>query len=190
MPVCVQQAILFLVEVDNALYAFGLGELWRRRMETAGRVELQNAEVAALGISKWIHFFCVFFAVLFGVVILRTADGTAGRFANNCGCMFLKGLVTTALREHTSTDASLYKTGSGHGTSRWQFVMPGLLPFMSFFIAGAIELAMAGMATGHGGFVQVTVPERPKVLSVLFCKMVGGIVVIAPFMGFAFLMRG
>ena len=73
---------MFLVEVDNALYAFGLGESWRRRMESAGRVELASTEIAVLGISKWIHFFCVFCGVLFGVVILRTADGTAGGFAS------------------------------------------------------------------------------------------------------------
>eukprot|EP01051_Picozoa_sp_SAG22_P002597 SAG22_NODE_118_length_19263_cov_16.155813_9_plen_69_part_00 len=67
--------------------------------------------------------------------------------------------------------------------------MPGLLPFMSFFIAGVIELAMAGVATGHKGFVQVTVAERPKVLGVLFCKVVGGVVLIVPFMGLAFGVR-
>lgn len=61
---------------------------------------------------------------------------------------------------------------------------------MSFFIAGVIELTTAGVATGHSGFVQVMVSERPKVLGVLFCKMVGGIVLIAPFMGLAMFLRG
>ena len=69
------------LEFDNALYAFGLGEAFRRRMESAGRVELRPAEMAALGVSKWIHFFCVCFGVLLGVFILSTADAHAGMLA-------------------------------------------------------------------------------------------------------------
>ena len=45
-------AILFLLELDNVLYAIGLAERVRSRIETAGRVELDGTEMKSLAISK------------------------------------------------------------------------------------------------------------------------------------------
>jgi hypothetical protein len=95
--------------------------------------------------------------------------------------------------------------------------MPGLLPFLSFFIAGIIELVMIGMASGeweipdktinrlespdktinwprelfagHKGFVEVAVAERPLTVGALFCKMIGGVLLIAPLMMMAMFFR-
>jgi hypothetical protein len=71
-------AILFLVEFDNALYIFGLNEKWRSRAESAGRVELSDAEMTALGRSKWLHFGCIMVAVMAGLVLLSMGDGEGG----------------------------------------------------------------------------------------------------------------
>jgi hypothetical protein len=160
--------------VDSALFVFGLGEKYRRRIESAGRVELSATDLDILGVSKWIHFGCVFWAVVLGVWILGTANPD--------------------------------------GSSKWEFAMPAVLPFLSFFVAGPlpspsqtlnswsesngygefyeaasqarlmvwtvraglIELAINGQATGHNGFTPS--PNKAKTAAILFGKMVGGLI--------------
>ena len=48
----VVSAILFLTEIDNICYAFGLGELARARVESAGRITLTAQEESHLVLTK------------------------------------------------------------------------------------------------------------------------------------------
>jgi hypothetical protein len=50
-----EQAILFLCEVDNIAFMLGLSERVRRRVETAGRVDLGDKEADALARTKVVH---------------------------------------------------------------------------------------------------------------------------------------
>ena len=54
-------------QIDNAAYAVGLSERVRTRVEEFGRVELRDAEAAALVRSKAVHVALVAGAVLAGV---------------------------------------------------------------------------------------------------------------------------
>ena len=54
-------------QIDNAAYAVGLSERVRIRVEEFGRVELQDAEAAALVRSKVMHVALLAGAVLAGV---------------------------------------------------------------------------------------------------------------------------
>ena len=56
-------AVLFLCEIDNLLYAILLPERERARVEVEGRVELGEAEAAALMRSKAVHVVVVAAAV-------------------------------------------------------------------------------------------------------------------------------
>eukprot|EP01052_Picozoa_sp_SAG31_P020357 SAG31_NODE_1526_length_8004_cov_4.741176_3_plen_192_part_00 len=62
----------FLVEFDNALYLFGLGERWRAKVESAGRVEMSDVELDRLGRSKWLHFVLVLLALTTGPILMST----------------------------------------------------------------------------------------------------------------------
>ena len=59
-------------QIDNAAYAVGLSERVRTRVEEFGRVELRDAEAAALVRSKAVHVALVAGAMLAGV---WSADG-------------------------------------------------------------------------------------------------------------------
>jgi hypothetical protein len=52
-------AILFMTEIDNTAYLFGLGERARARVESMGRVELSKAEVEAMARTKLVHLVLV-----------------------------------------------------------------------------------------------------------------------------------
>ena len=56
-----------MLQIDNAAYAVGLSERVRTRVEEFGRVELRDAEAAALVRSKAVHVVLLVGAVLAGV---------------------------------------------------------------------------------------------------------------------------
>ena len=60
-------AVLFMTEVDNIIFRVALPEQVRARVEEAGRVELGQAEQAALARTKPTHIFLIMAAVLGGV---------------------------------------------------------------------------------------------------------------------------
>ena len=62
-------AVLFLCEIDNLLYAILLPERERARVEVEGRVELGEAEAAALMRSKAVHVAVLVVAVPCAVVL-------------------------------------------------------------------------------------------------------------------------
>ena len=53
-----------MAEIDNAMYAFGLSEALRRRVEDAGRVTLNDNERGSLAVSKELHIFFVVILVV------------------------------------------------------------------------------------------------------------------------------
>ena len=68
LSVCMNTvAILFIFEVDNAMFTVGTAERVRTRVETVGRVEIQEAEARKLARTKWIYTGMVTIAVLAGV---------------------------------------------------------------------------------------------------------------------------
>jgi hypothetical protein len=92
-------AILFMCEVDNITYSLFLSERVRSRVEDAGRVELSDAEVAALVRTKVVHLVFLVVAVMASTLCapLFGLDGTAARFlilavfAANIGQAFQPG---------------------------------------------------------------------------------------------------
>ena len=70
-------AVLFLCEIDNLLYAILLPERERARVEVEGRVELGEAEAAALMRSKAVHVALVVVAVPCAVVLGGSGDLTS-----------------------------------------------------------------------------------------------------------------
>ena len=68
MSVCLNSvAILFILELDNVLFAVGLPERVRARVETEGRVELTDEEAAKFAISKPVHVLLVMMYLLCAV---------------------------------------------------------------------------------------------------------------------------
>ena len=67
-------AILFLADIDNALFATMLPERLRVRIEEVGHVELGDAEAAALARTKPIHTALILVTVL-GSVAIGGVDG-------------------------------------------------------------------------------------------------------------------
>jgi hypothetical protein len=61
--------VLFLCEIDNLLYAILLPERERARVEVEGRVELGEAEAAALMRSKAVHVLLLVAAVPCAVMV-------------------------------------------------------------------------------------------------------------------------
>jgi hypothetical protein len=67
-------AVLFLCEIDNLLYAILLPERERARVEVEGRVELGEAEAAALMRSKAVHVVVFVAAVPCAVALGGSGD--------------------------------------------------------------------------------------------------------------------
>jgi hypothetical protein len=70
-------AVLFLCEIDNLVYAIGMGEKLRARVETDGRVELGEGEANALMLSKLQHVCVLVLAVPCGVWV----GGNGGNYS-------------------------------------------------------------------------------------------------------------
>jgi hypothetical protein len=118
-------AVLFLCEIDNLLYAILLPERERARVEVEGRVELGEAEAAALMRSKAVHV-----AVLVVAVPCAVAGGV--------GWIFLPLL---AFWLAGATEAVLGSAGAGEAckevgkvTGRW------LLGLIGFFVLGVLAV--------------------------------------------------
>eukprot|EP01052_Picozoa_sp_SAG31_P045790 SAG31_NODE_8509_length_1439_cov_1.197015_2_plen_228_part_00 len=62
-------AILFMTEIDNVCYHFGLGEKTKARMEAAGRVVLTDQENENLLRLKVVHIFLVVISCLVTVML-------------------------------------------------------------------------------------------------------------------------
>ena len=46
---------MFMLDMDELVYQFGLSERWRTRMESTGRVELDDVEADRLARTKVVH---------------------------------------------------------------------------------------------------------------------------------------
>ena len=57
-------AIIFVTEIDNVAYEVGLAERLRTRVEVAGRVVLDEAELSALSRTKTIHIVLIVIAII------------------------------------------------------------------------------------------------------------------------------
>ena len=68
-------AILFMCEIDNIAYATILNEQSRARVEEAGRVDLDDSDVAALARSKAIYVSVIMVYIVFEIWLLsKPAD--------------------------------------------------------------------------------------------------------------------
>ena len=124
-------AVLFLCEIDNLLYAILLPERERARVEVEGRVELGEAEAAALMRSKAVHV-----AVLVAAVPCAVVGGGSG---NDFVVFFLPPLafglagVTEAVLGSVSAGEACKEVGKV--TGRW------LLGFIGFNVLVALSLS-------------------------------------------------
>ena len=98
-------AVLFLCEIDNLLYAILLPERERARVEVEGRVELGEAEAAALMRSKAVHVALLVVAVPCAVVL----GGSGGEFSYGLA-LFLPSLAFWLVG---ATEAVLGSAGAG-----------------------------------------------------------------------------
>jgi hypothetical protein len=81
LSVCMNTvAVLFLTDVDEAVYAFCLKEAVRSRVAEAGRVQLSRSDDQDLWISKTVHVALIVLCVLGNVwlVLPRGDEGTGG----------------------------------------------------------------------------------------------------------------
>ena len=120
-------AVLFLCEIDNLLYAILLPERERARVEVEGRVELGEAEAAALMRTKAVHMVVLVAAVPCAVVLGGSEDsaGLGLAFSLSVLAFWLAG----------ATEAVLGSAGAGEAckevgkvTGRW------LLGFIGWFV--------------------------------------------------------
>ena len=111
-------AVLFLCEIDNLLYAILLPERERARVEVEGRVELGEAEAAALMRTKAVHMVVLVAAVPCAVVLGGSEDsaGLGLAFSLSVLAFWLAG----------ATEAVLGSAGAGEAckevgkvTGRW-----------------------------------------------------------------------
>lgn len=66
---CYSIAILFMTEIDNVCYHFGLGEKIKARMEAAGRVVLTGQENESLLRLKTVHIVLIVLSCLVTVML-------------------------------------------------------------------------------------------------------------------------
>ena len=98
-------AVLFLCEIDNLLYAILLPERERARVEVEGRVELGEAEAAALMRTKVVHV-----AVLVAAVPCTVVGGGGGDLGS-FDLAYLLPLLAFGLAG--ATEAVLGSAGAG-----------------------------------------------------------------------------
>ena len=97
-------AILFLCDVDNLIFAVGLPEHVRARVEEAGRVELDATQAAVLARTKPVHV-CLMVAVVLGTVEFTASLNYGGfrvamNFAEAGVFAFWLGAVVEAFGVH------------------------------------------------------------------------------------------
>ena len=112
-------AVLFLCEIDNLLYAILLPERERARVEVEGRVELGEAEAAALMRSKAVH-------VVVLVVVVPCAVAYGGSVGSVGSLAFWVAGVTEAVLGSAGAGEACKEVGKV--TGRW------LLGFVGFFV--------------------------------------------------------
>ena len=90
-------AVLFITEVDNLSYVFGLGERARERVDTYGHVTLDDAEARQLSVTKAL---CVLGTVVFTVWLVTNGASVAAMLAGAGAslCFKLSELATKHAR--------------------------------------------------------------------------------------------
>ena len=68
--------LLFLAEIDNALFAVLLPERACTRIEEAGHVKLEHAQLAALARTKPIHIILILAAVLLALSLANAGESS------------------------------------------------------------------------------------------------------------------
>ena len=127
-------AVLFLCEIDNIVYAVGVGERTKSRYEELGRVELEDVEAATLARSKTAHSFFVMVMPILGVLTQSTGSDFVSMFL--CRFAFFLGSV-----------AEVYVPGE---TKLGKFIKQVLGAFAAFVLG---FIAMIGLALASGGKV-------------------------------------
>ena len=124
-------AILFLADIDNALYLFGLGDDSRARVEQCGRVVLNHSQHSRLTRLKWMHIVLVAVLIVWSVASVLFG-GNASTFIPRYG--FLVG----GLVESVAPGRSMRQT-AGHMAivvASWIGGMMAFLMMMGFVKIG------------------------------------------------------
>jgi hypothetical protein len=100
-------AMLFLCEIDNICFRVGLSERVRSRVESVGRVELGDAEAAALARSKLVHVSVIVFCTLatVGSVALLFGEAASPATTATVWSFWIAGVLEEAIApDATSSD--------------------------------------------------------------------------------------
>ena len=108
-PLCSPQ---FMCEVDNLIYAVGLQERVRARVEKAGRVDLVDTDTVVLNRMKLCYAVVVLAAVFSGIVrggLLKEGMqiGEDNTFQSSFACFFVGNVVEAATTPGTTTKERL-----------------------------------------------------------------------------------
>jgi len=129
LSVCLNTiAILFLCDIDNIAFDLALGERVRARVEDAGRVKLDDAELSALARTKAVH---VVLIVL--VVSSLMVFGPAGTFLSLL-VFPLGGVAAAFVPGETSRAETAQRVGKALGAS-----LLGIVGFVCLFVIAILS---------------------------------------------------
>ena len=124
---------MFLCEVDNIAFTLGLSERVRRRVETAGRVDLSDDEAESLAHMKVVHISLIMVFVPAGLLVAHVTASFAGCWVA-MGPIWLGGVVEAFMPE-----ATVGETAQRVGETVLQAVTGVIFSLMLFIVLGASE---------------------------------------------------
>eukprot|EP01052_Picozoa_sp_SAG31_P021188 SAG31_NODE_1626_length_7710_cov_28.409933_3_plen_119_part_00 len=109
------------VEIDNLVYATGISEQWRRRMEEVGHVALDQEAMAATSQMKTIHTVIISIAVPGGSLAYKFTESPISYMLPVMGAMLVAAILDTLLSSGPKARRI------GEVTASW---MVGMVAFM------------------------------------------------------------
>lgn len=127
------KAILFLCEVDNIAFALGVSERVRRRVETAGRVDLSDDEADAMAHMKVVHIVLIMVFVPASLLVAHVTASFGGCWVA-MGPVWLGGVVE-AFKQEATAGATAWRIGA----TALQAVTGVIVSLAIFIVLGASE---------------------------------------------------
>ena len=73
-------AVLFLSDLDNNMYAYGLSESLKREVERRGRVTMSSSEASTLNLVKTLHMLMIMYVIMMGTYFKLGITSLGGPF--------------------------------------------------------------------------------------------------------------
>eukprot|EP01047_Picozoa_sp_COSAG01_P022058 COSAG01_NODE_1299_length_10836_cov_8.277452_9_plen_215_part_00 len=132
-------AILFMCDIDNAAYRFGLGQEAQQRMSEVGRLTLSDAELRVIQRVADTHIAVVAVSIVTAVIMAGSGDGYVATFSWFWSLfVFWVGGVAEVAGAPDASSAAAVLRGVGSVTVSW---MVGTL---SFVISMVLRVALLG----------------------------------------------